>query len=224
MKAALPSALRRISIALALLPTLPATSSAGETGFYAGISMGLAATEFDTARNESDLNAALQPLGVSVRASGTDDSKAAFKLHAGYRVTRFLAFEGTYTFASDLGETYRIVSGGTGMIRTSFDVQSAQFSALGLLPLGEQAALFVRGGANVWHLKSSATVSGPGGTVRINESDSGVGAVLGAGALVRFGDRWGARLEWERMFDVGDPATTGQGDIDLITVGLQYHF
>lgn len=224
MNFALPSAVKRISIALALLSNLPAGAWADETGFYAGVSMGLATTKFDTARNEADLNAALQPLGVSVRASGTDDSQAAFKLHAGYRVNRFLAFEGAYAIANDLGETYQIVSGGSGMIRTSFDVQSAQFSALGLLPLGERAALFARGGANVWTLKASGTVSGPGGTVRINESDSGVGAVLGAGALVRFGDRWGARLDWERMFDVGDPASTGQGDIDLITVGLQYHF
>jgi hypothetical protein len=31
-------------------------------------------------------------------------------------------------------------------------------------------------------------------------------------------------MEWERFFEVGDPDSTGEADIDLITAGVVFKF
>ncbi len=35
---------------------------------------------------------------------------------------------------------------------------------------------------------------------------------------------WTLRLEWQQYMDVGDEDTTGEVDIDRITIGAVYHF
>jgi opacity protein-like surface antigen len=47
---------------------------------------------------------------------------------------------------------------------------------------------------------------------------------LGVGAQFNFTKQVGARLEWEKFSDVGDDATTGQSDLELISISVIFSF
>jgi len=90
------------------------------------------------------------------------------------------------------------------------------------VPLGEaqKFALFGKLGLLAWSIDTSATVGGFPATI----SDDGVDSAIGIGLKYDFTERVGIRAEWESFIDVGDSATTGESDIDLITVGVVIWF
>jgi len=47
---------------------------------------------------------------------------------------------------------------------------------------------------------------------------------LGAGFQYHFTKRLAARAEWQRYSDVGNDNTTGQSDIDVLSIGLVIKF
>ncbi len=53
---------------------------------------------------------------------------------------------------------------------------------------------------------------------------SGVSPILGLGAMFNVSSNLAIRADWERHFAVGDDSTTGESDIDLITIGAQFSF
>jgi OOP family OmpA-OmpF porin len=182
-----------------------------------------------------DLFASVGLTPVNVTTS-LDDSDTGFGLAAGYQVNRNFAAELAYV---DLGEISYDAAGtftdGLDTLDTDIAVgQSASgpvFSLLGIVPIGNRFSVYGRLGIALMDVEAKQSYS----AVDITDPDNVVAdsgsvstqrsnGVYGIGGEFSFNGRFGIRLEWDRFADVGSEDLTGEGDVDLISLGLRYNF
>jgi len=202
-----------------------------ELGFYVGGSYGTASK--DASIEQFDLlNQAWYSFFGYLPDTITrklDDKSNTYGFVAGYRLFEHLALEGGYM---DLGSTeYRSQSAGTfpgnpdPHLNLNLDAKSAgiALSALGILPISYSFELYARGGVvfatNTVHTFAYNST----GNETHEGSKSSTNLLAGVGASMTFLDVYGARLEYVRVFDVGEDFT-GKGDVDMITLGITVGF
>ena len=104
----------------------------------------------------------------------------------------------------------------------SAQAKGPTLSALAIIPLAQNWDLLVRGGAFFAKTKLRV-VAGLGGADTAEEmSDDSVDPLLGGGIGVHLGARFALRAEYTRYLKVGNEDTTGEADVDQITVGFTY--
>jgi len=191
---------------------------AAENGLYAGISVGQANVKDLPSAAAFDAELAL--LGITTSSSSVDDTDTAYKLFAGYKVNKYFAVEGSW---ADLGEaTYsaQIIAPVTGNANASWEASAFALSALGIIPLGNQFELFGKVGYSLWDADLRVSAVG----VEDNADEDGSSVVYGLGASYRFAENMAVRAEWERYDGIGEDDTTGESDIDMWSIGLQFNF
>lgn len=128
----------------------------------------------------------------------SDTTGDRYKLFAGLGLGRHLAVEATYYDFGGQRCCFEAADAG-------FDSETAGYSAavVGRLPLG-RVSLFGKVGAFQWDEDATLiTIAGP-----IERSEEGTDLVTGAGALLRLGDHFELRGEWER-FEFADSTSDG---------------
>ncbi len=156
--------------------------------------------------------------GASVYAdacAGAEDSDTAAHVYAGYQLNNRLAVEAGY---HDLGAINARVGNCSAPVPVDPSVDGLSLSVMGRAPVTERVSVYGRAGAMFWHMDVDASASAPA------VSDDGISPVLGAGVGVVVNERIEGRVEYDRFFDVGEQATTGQTDIDTLTAGLAVKF
>lgn len=149
----------------------------------------------------------------------SDDTDTGWKIYGGYQFNPNGAVEFGYV---DLG---KVKASGTDSFlgAASIDWEASGFTAalVGSLPVGQNFGLMGKLGLFHWDLdaNASSSVFGSG-----SDTASGTDLTYGLGLKYDFSKTVGVRAEWERFKDVGDDNTTGQGDIDLLSVGLVFKF
>lgn len=193
---------------------------AADMGWYLGANAGQ--SRFDA--SSGDLDSTWRSLGFTA-SSSVDDTDTGFKLFAGYKFMKYFAVEGGYvdlgklTFSSNI--TAAPAGYSTGSVSGDIKTKNGVFiDAVGIVPVTDAFSVFGRLGA--YSIKAEFHASGPAGSVDQNETGSDVHYGIGAG--YNFTKNIGARLEWERFRNVGDESKTGEGDVDLWSVGLAYMF
>jgi hypothetical protein len=130
-----------------------------------------------------------------------------YKLFAGLGLGRHLAVEAT---AYDFGGQRCCFDTADAGFESEADGYSA--AVVGRLPLG-RVSLFGKVGALRWNEDATLiTIAGP-----IERSEEGTDLVTGAGALLRLGDHFELRGEWER-FEFADSTSDG------VWAGVQFRF
>jgi OmpA-like transmembrane domain len=207
---------------------LPARSA--ELGFYVGGTYGTASKDSSIEQFDA-LNQAWYNFFGYTPATITrklDDKSNTYGFVAGYRLLPNLAFEGGYL---DLGSTkYRSQSSGDfggepANLNLNLDAKSAgiALSALGILPISYSFELYARGGV-VFATNTVHTFAyNETGNETHEGSKSSTNLLAGVGASLTFLEIYGARLEYVRVFDVGEEFT-GKGDVDMITLGITVGF
>src|SRR5438132_269746 len=66
--------------------------------------------------------------------------------------------------------------------------------------------------------------SASGATAVSNQSHAGMGWLIGAGATYDFAGGLFTKLGWDHYASVGDGASTGQGSIDMYSLGVGMRF
>jgi opacity protein-like surface antigen len=104
------------------------------------------------------------------------------------------------------------------------DSSGAAVSVLGILPIWN-SGWDVYGRAGLYFSNGDGTVRLSSDNVSDSFSDSANSEefLWGLGAGYSSGP-WTLRLEYQQYMDVGDDDTTGEVDIDRITIGAIYHF
>jgi len=138
-------------------------------------------------------------------AANVDDSDTGWKIFGGYSFNEFLALEVGYV---DFGEF--------GAATGSWEASSINVSALGTWPLGSEFSLLGKVGANRWDAERRLGAT--------SGDDNGTDVLYGIGLQYDFTDRINGRFEWERFASVGEPAVTGESDLDLLSVSVAYKF
>jgi OmpA-OmpF porin, OOP family len=165
---------------------------------YIGISIG-----------QSDID---ESVAEGLITSGTTDGKdTGFKLFGGYRFHRHIAAELAYL---NLGELrYSGTFFGTPVSGGKVEAHGFNVSAVGLLPVSEEFALFAKLGLFAWEAKASDTTGG----VPFSASTDGADVSFGIGASYDFTRQFSVRAEWERF-------KLENADADLLSVGVLFRF
>lgn len=191
-----------LALAGAALVAIPAAATAQDKGFYIGGSFG----QSKLADVCDDLNALAA--SVSGTISSCDDKDSAWKIFAGYRLNRNLAFEGTYIDFGELSAT-----GASFGVPFSARADATAFGAaiVGIVPVSARFSFFGKFGLLVTEADVFST--GAGGT--FSDSGSDTGLHFGVGATFDLTPAFAIRVEWERE---------DENEIDVTTIGAQFRF
>lgn len=208
----------------------PGAFAADEKGWYLGAGLGQSKADIDNAKINSLFS------GYTGGASTTsDETDTGWKLFGGYEFTRNWAVELAYV---DLGKfltnTRATTGGSTDVYRYESEAKGWSIAGVGTAMVSDTFGVFGKLGAFRWDLdqKCSFTNGGGGGTsctAPANRSASGTDLTYGVGLKYNLTEQTGLRLEWEQFKDVGNDSFTGssgtgQADVDLISLGIQYTF
>jgi OOP family OmpA-OmpF porin len=149
------------------------------------------------------------PVGVSC-----DDTSTAYSVFGGYMFNRYIGAELGYAY---LGETSAFASGITETIK----VQGLELLAVGAIPINPHFEIYGKVGVFFWDLKDSCTgISCTYGS----QNETGSDLTYALGAQFNFSRNYGMRLQYQRYQDVGEEATTGKSDIDVLSISILFKF
>jgi OOP family OmpA-OmpF porin len=156
---------------------------------------------------------------VDVDSTGftsVDDTDTGFKIYGGYEFTKNFALEAGY---ADLGKA--TAEDSTFPLSAAVEASAIFLDAVGTLPLTNEFSVFGRAG--IAFTKVEASVSVPGfGSASVKEDETNL--KFGLGAQYAFTKNVALRAEWERYMDLGEDATTGESDVDMVGVSLNVKF
>ena len=220
---------------LALAAPAAAQTPHWTSHFYGGFGVGQAQTDKELVANRESTITNVVAGSINTRF---DDKDSSWKAFLGYRVTDWLAVEANY---ADLGEhsTDTRFRGGDpvadGQVIIKRQVEGFGVDAVLSAPLTPAFSLFGRIGVFRADMDASAQLGGNvvfnngGDTFRSTSQRENI-TRYGAGVDFHFARNLGARLEWERYekvgkkFEVGGSGTTGEADMDNVTLSLVYRF
>lgn len=225
-----------LAAAVLLALSMPAAAQWSMSGWYAGFGAGQVRTDDELVTNRESTITGVVPGSLNTRF---DDKDSSWKAFVGYRVTDWLAIEASY---ADLGEhsTDTLFRGGDpvadAQVIITRQVKGFGLDAVLSAPLTPNFSVFGRIGAFRADLDATAQLGGnvvfTGGSGETFRAASQRETITryGAGLEVGLARNLGARLEWERYekvgkkFEVGSSGTTGEADMDNVTVSLVYRF
>jgi hypothetical protein len=172
-------------------------------GFYGALGIGVSEVDQSTC---GKIPVGGRPGGSS--QFNCDDTDSAWSVIGGWQILKWVGVEAGYT---DLGET-TVKGGGTNI---SAEVDGFTLAVTPTLPISEGASLFVRGGAFFWSDDVSGQFDDQVTVTPVSSSEDDTSGFIGAGIRVKFTERFGIGVEWNRYLDVGDKDSAGVGESDI---------
>jgi OOP family OmpA-OmpF porin len=139
-----------------------------------------------------------------------DYTDKGFKLGGGYMFNRNFGVEAEYVRLGQATVT------GTAAFSGSAKAHGVVVSALGVWPINDQFSVLGRLG----FINGTIEVSSAG------QSDTSTDLKLayGLGVAYSISKEWSVRLEYDLYSGLGNSSTTGQSDVDLLSLGVVYKF
>jgi hypothetical protein len=209
------------------------TARAAQLGIYAGVSYAMVEKDSTRGAFEAEALRIYNSFGFSPQTStATLDSKdSAYGFVVGWRLTEHIALEGGYM---DLGDVaYKDRS--TGLFNNTPPAENwAQnietstsgiaLSALAILPLSYRWEVYARGGVLISNSEENVFITDGVGSEQGQASDSGFDMFAGAGISFSLAEIYNVRLEYGRVFDVGDDGLVEASDVDMATLNVAVSF
>jgi hypothetical protein len=179
-------------LTLAALALSPLAAVASD--WYAGVQLGRASTDVDSAQVTQDMASR----GISGSATVTDATRNAWKLYGGYTYNQHLSIEGGYTDLGEIVTHFQGVGAVTlddlrDVIPTSGD--GAEIALVGRYALGARFAALARVG--LWRWRASYELTDINGNVTTQDL-TGTDGLFGLGMEMQVNNNWSARLAWDR--------------------------
>lgn len=209
-----------------------APAQSAQFGLYAGVSYAQTDRAADRAEFEALTASIYEQTGfIPLQTSATFDTKdASYGFNVGYRLLEHLALEGGYM---DLGTVkYRDRSSGEfangtpsdSILNSDSSTSGIALSALGILPLTYRWEIYARGGFLLSSSSLNVYLQDAFGPAQASTSKSGFDVLAGVGTTLSFLEIYNLRLEFLRVLAAGERQTGGQGDADLLTLGITVSF
>lgn len=227
---------KTLAAAALLALSMPAAAQWSMSGWYAGFGAGQVRTDDELVTNrESTITGAV----ANTLNTRFDDKDSSWKAFLGYRVTDWLAVELNYASLGEHSTDTRFIGGdppSDAQVIITREVKGYGIDAVLSAPLTPRFAVFGRVGAFRADLDATAQLGGnvefTGGNGERFRSTSQSETITRFGAGLDFGiaTNLAARLEWERYskvgkkFEVGSSGTTGEADMDNVSLSLVYRF
>jgi OOP family OmpA-OmpF porin len=186
--------------------------------WYAGGGVGIAKTQIP--------GNALQIDGSTASSLATDESTTVYSLGVGYDFTRNWAIEGGYSNNGSFTARRTSTAGTIGTLGAKSEGSAWLVSGVGKLPIQDQFYLLGKLGlaatTSKTNLDTSGAVTLPAGT-SMNRKKSEANFLWGVGAGYDFTPKFGMRIDYTRILDVGN-ADTGEGDVQTVIAGVKFRF
>ncbi len=187
-----------------------------QPNWYGGVGLGWTRARIDDGRIERGFAGS----GLTVDSISDDENGFGYKVFGGRQFNEFFGLEAGYFNLGKFG--YSLSTTPSGSSTGSIKLQGLNLDAVGTLPVTEKFSVLGRVG--VTYLQSRDSFTG-GGAVAISDSNpkkNDAGYKFGVGVQYAFTDALAMRGELER-YRVND-AVGNRGDVDMLSVGLVYHF
>ena len=194
----------------------PAAFAEDTTGWYAGGDVGRSSATIANSR----VTAGLAGAGLATTSIVDRDRSTGYKLYGGYKFNQNFALEGGYVDLGKFGFTANTLP--TGTLNGDIRLKGLNLDLVGILPVTEKFSVLGRVGAASLQARDSFSGTGAVGVSNPNPSKRDTNYKIGVGVEYALTDRLGARAEIER-YRVND-AVGNKGHIDMVSVGLVYHF
>lgn len=187
-----------------------------QPNWYGGVGLGWTKARIDDGRIERGFAGS----GLTVDSISDDENGFGYKAFAGRQFNEYFGLEGGYFNLGKFG--YSLSTTPSGSSTASIKFQGLNLDAVGTLPITEKFSALGRVG--VTYVQSRDSFTG-GGAVTISDGNpkKNEGSYkFGVGVQYAFTDALALRGELER-YRVND-AVGNRGDVDMLSVGLAYHF
>jgi OmpA-OmpF porin, OOP family len=211
--------LSRVSVRLGVLTCAVIASAyavADDSGWYIGGNVGDSQAKIDNARIANGL----AEQGFAVTSLSDDEHHFGYKVFGGYQFSRYFALEGGYFDLGKFGFNANTLP--PGALAGNLKLNGANLDAVGILPFTQQFAAFARFGYDYADTKDNFAGYGAVVVQDPDRSEHTSNYKFGFGLQYAFSPSWRLRLEAER-YRLND-AVGNQGDIDLYSLGVLYHF
>lgn len=229
--------MKKAFAAAALLAlSMPAAAQWSMSGLYAGFGAGQAQTGRELVTNRENTITNVVPGSIRTEF---DDKDSTWKAFVGYRLSDWLSVEGSYAHLGEHSTDTRFRGGdpaSDAQVIITREVKGFGIDAVLSAPITRAFGVFGRIGAFRADLDATAQLGGnavftggQGETFRAASQRETI-TRYGAGLDWSFAANLGARLEWERYekvgkkFEVGTSGTTGEADMDNVTLSVVYRF
>jgi OmpA-OmpF porin, OOP family len=156
---------------------------------------------------------------VDCSGATCDDTDTAFRVFGGYMFNKHFGVELGYADLGKLTITGALPPFGT--VSASLKVKAFDLVAVGVLPIGDKFSVY--GKLGMYRADSDLSASsttGLSGSTSDNNTD--ITGAIGAG--YNFTKNLGIRAEYQRYSKVGSDNSGGEGDIDVFSIGVVWHF
>jgi OOP family OmpA-OmpF porin len=208
---------------LALLSSMMAVSYTQAENFYVLGSVGQSRFGSGSGASEGALTSSAH-LTVDDNpgsASRFDSRDLGYKLQFGYNFNQNFAVEGGYV---DLGQqNYHVnFDSGSGHAKTSDN--GLNIAALGIIPVEGPFSVFGKVGVIDAKVDYHLSGSDAGGSFADAHEKIKFSPEYGVGVMYSLNDVADLRVEAERFADLGKKSTTGENNVDLLSLGVSYRF
>lgn len=211
----------QITFAASLLAMAGAAVAADAgSGFYGGLSVGQSTYRADKGGIDNSLSAGA---GVTDLSSTLDNKDTGYKLRLGYSFNPYLAVEGGYMNFGKMKYSGAFTSPAAGDAGGTIKAQGINVDVVGKLPLTSELSAFGKAGVLFSKVSSDASANVAGLTVSDSATSRKAVPGLGLGLEYALARNVSLRGEWERYYKLGNDST-GKGDVDLLSAGLNVKF
>jgi OOP family OmpA-OmpF porin len=165
--------------------------------------------------------------GATASTLVRDERDPGFKLVVGYAFNPHWAVEGGFAQLGEFSITRDVTAPAAGAANASLRVKGFVIDLVGTAPLGGRFAAIGRAGVLLSEVRTFRAVSGSA-TLEPGLQSSGVSDEfnfkLGVGLQYALSPKVALRAEWEHFYRVGDPANTGELEINLVGGGIVLRF
>lgn len=206
-----------------LLSSMYAASAVHADGFYALGAVGQSHFEGSRSAAEDALASDGALIGADTTATPTrfDNNDTGYKLQLGYKFNQNFAVEGGYV---DLGQQHYHADFNGGVASAKVDARGWNIDALGMLPVAGQFSAFGKVGVVDAQVRYHISGVSDDGSFADTREKYRVSPNFGVGGEYSINDDTAVRLELERFADLGKKSTTGEQNVDLVSLGVAYHF
>lgn len=149
------------------------------------------------------------PVGTSC-----DNTGSSYTVFGGLQFNKFLGVELGYTDISQNKASDAVTT-------VTWKVKGVELLGVGSLPVNQYFEVYGKVGVFFWDLDDGCT--GAPCTFS-SRSETGADLTYGFGAQVNFSKSVAARAQYQRYKDVGNEATTGTSDINILSLGILFRF
>jgi len=195
-----------------------AQSATPPAGWYGGLELGRA----HLGASGQDIDGAFASQGITGTA-GIARNRTAWGLSLGYRASPYWGLEAGYEDFGRFNYSDATTAPAADTIDGKYRAHAWSFAGLGYVPIGANWSLYGKAGLTRTRAELDAA-SQTGATAPSGAAASRTGLLFGAGVNYDFSRSLFAKVGWDRYTRVGDAASTGRGDVDVVGLGIGFRF